>query len=115
MKDNKCQKYEGLFVFSDEATFKAHLAECPDCQAEEARMQRVSELLQEVKPHFIKERKHVAKLKIACAVTFIMLSGTVLGLVNFNNDFADTLRYGTTLDAEDYGFPVDDYGFLLVE
>ena len=115
MKDNKCQKYEGLFVFSDDATFQAHLAECEDCRAEHERMQRVSQLLQEVKPHFVSERKKFAKFKIACAITFIMLSGTVLGLANFNNDVTDTLRYGTTLNAEDYGFPVDDYGFLLVE
>jgi len=114
MKD-KCQKYEGLFLFSDEAALKAHLDECPDCRAEHEKMQRVSELLQEVKPHFMAERKRHAQMKIACAVSFIFLSGTVLGLVNLNPEISDTLRYGAVLEAEDLGFPVDDYGFLLVE
>ncbi len=111
----KCQKYESLFLFSDEEALKAHLEQCPECRAEHEKMQKVSELLQEVKPHFIKKRKQQAQMKIACAVSFMLLSGTVLGLVNFNPEISDTLRYGAALEAEDFGFPVDDYGFLLVE
>lgn len=111
----KCQKYESLFTFADEATFKAHLEECEDCRLEHEKMQKVSALLGEVRPHFLAERKRSAKLKIACAVSFIFLSGTVMGLVNLNPDVSDILRYGAVLEAEDYGFPVDDYGFLLVE
>lgn len=114
MKD-KCQKYEGLFVFSDEATLESHIKECPDCRAEHEKMSKVSKLLQEVKPYYIAQRKKKAQMKIACAISFMFLSGTVLGLVNLNPDISDTLRYGTVLEAQDYGFPVDDYGFLLVE
>ncbi len=114
MKD-KCEKYESLFIFSDEATLKAHLEECPDCRAEHEKMAKVSELLQEVKPQLKAQRKRFAQMKIACAISFMFLSGTVLGLVNFNPEISDTLRYGAVLEAEDYGFPVDDYGFLLVE
>lgn len=111
----KCQKYEGLFLFSDEETLKSHLEQCPECRAEHEKMQKVSELIQEVKPHFVQKRKNQARMKIACAVSFMFLSGTVLGLVNFNPEISDTLRYGAALEAEDFGFPVDDYGFLLVE
>ncbi len=114
MKD-KCQKYEGLFIFSDEATLKAHLEECPDCRAEHEKMLKISELLQEVRPHFVARRKRSARMKVACAISFIFLSGTVLGLANFNPDISETIRFGGVLEAEDYGFPVDDYGFLLVE
>lgn len=114
MKD-KCQKYEGLFVFSDEATLKAHVEDCPDCRAEHEKMCKISELLQEVRPHFVARRKRFAQMKIACAISFMFLSGTVLGLVNFNPDISETIRFGSVLEAEDYGFPVDDYGFLLVE
>ena len=113
--NDKCQKYEGLFVFSDEETFKAHLEECPECKAEHEKMLKVSELLQEVKPYFLAKRKRSNQMKIACAISFIMLSGSVLGLMNWNSDISETLRYGTVLEAEDYGFPVDDYGFLLIE
>lgn len=114
MKD-KCQKFEGLFVFSDEETLQKHIKECPDCAEEARKMQRVSEILQEVRPYFIKKRKHYATLKIACALTFIILTGTVLGVTNFNQDLNDIIRYGTELEAGDLGLPVDDYGFLLVE
>lgn len=114
MKD-KCQKYEGLFVFSDEATFNAHLQECSDCRAEHEKMCKVSALLQEVKPHFVKQHKLQNQMKIACAVTFMFLSGTVLGLLNLNPEISDVLKYGAALEAADYGFPVDDYGFILVE
>ena len=114
MKD-KCQKYEGLFVFSDEATLQAHLAECSDCRIEHEKMLKVSQLLQEVKPHYLAKRKRFAQMKIACAISFMFLSGTVMGLINFNPDISETIRYGSVLEAEDYGFPVDDYGFLLVE
>ena len=114
MKD-KCQKYEGLFIFSDEKTLEEHIKECPDCAEEASKMKRVSELLEEVRPYFVKQRKHYATLKIACAISFILLSGTVLGVANLNQDVNDMIKYGTVLEASDLGFPVDDYGFLLVE
>lgn len=116
MQEDKCQKYEGLFVFSDDATFQSHLEDCADCRAEHERMKRVSELLQEVKPHFLAKRKRFVHLQIACAVSFVLLSGTVLGLINnFDHDITDRIKYGSTLDAQDLGFPVDDYGFIMVE
>ena len=113
--NEKCTKYEGLFIFADEKTFEKHLKECLDCQAEHEKMQNISKLLQEVKPIFVQKRKRVAQLKIACAICAMLLSGTVMGLVNFNTDISDTIRYGTTLSAEDLGLPVDSYGLIMVE
>lgn len=113
--DDKCQKFEGLFIFSDEETLNEHIKECPECAAEALKMQKVSELLQEVKPYFLEKRKHFATLKIACAISFILLAGTIIGVTGFNQDINDLLKYGTELEAADLGLPVDDYGFLLVE
>ena len=48
MKD-KCTKYEGLFVFSDEETLKSHLNECEECRLEQEKMDKVSDLINEVK------------------------------------------------------------------
>ena len=56
-----------------------------------------------------------AKLKMVCAVFAILFSGTVLGVVNLNSNVSDILKYGTTLSADDFGFPVDSYGLLMVE
>lgn len=114
MKD-KCTKYEALFTFADETTFKEHVDNCPDCQKEHQRMLEISELIQEVKPYFEEKRKTIAKFKIACAVCAMLLSGTTLGVINLNTDISDTIRYGTTLSAEDLGLPVDSYGLLMVE
>ncbi len=113
--NKKCTKYEGLFIFADEKTFEKHLSECPDCQAEHEKMQNISKLLQEVKPVFVQRRKRTAQLKIACAICAMLLSGTVMGLVNFNTDISDTIKYGSVLCAEDLGLPVDSYGLILVE
>ena len=113
--NKKCTKYEGLFIFADEKTFKEHVKNCPDCQFEHEKMEKVSELLQEVRPIYLRKRKLTAQLKIACAICAMLLSGTVMGLVNFNTDISDMIKYGTVLSADDLGFPVDSYGLLMVE
>ena len=114
MKD-KCTKYEALFTFADENALKEHIAECSDCKSEQEKMDKVSELIQEAKPYFIERRRNFAKIKaVAASFALIMLTAT-LGVVNFNTDVSDTIRYGTTLSAEDLGLPVDSYGLLMVE
>lgn len=112
---DKCKKYEAIFTFGNEEMLKKHIAECEDCRKEQEQMDNVSSLLQEVKPFYIKKRQGVAKLKMACAVFAILFSGTVLGVVNLNSNVSDIIKYGTTLSAEDFGFPVDSYGLLMVE
>ena len=89
----KCSKYEALFTFLDENEFKKHLEECEDCREQQAKMDKVSALIQEVKPVYLEKRKSFAKLKIACAAFAILLSGTVLGVLNFNTDLSDMIRF----------------------
>ena len=112
---NKCNKYESLFVFSDEATLQKHINECEDCQLEHEKMQKVSSLLNEVKMYYYAKRKNTRKhLRVACVFAFLLVSITSAGLVANNEDFTETLMYGDTLSAEDLGFPVDSYGLLMV-
>lgn len=113
--NEKCTKYEALFTFRDENELNEHIQHCKDCKLEHDKMARVSELLQEVKPYYIEKRRNFAKVKVACALFMLMISGTTLGLVNFNTDISDTLKYGTTLSAEDLNFPVDSYGLISLE
>ena len=113
--NEKCSKYEALFTFGNEETLKEHVNSCEDCHKEQEVMDKVSDLLKEVRPYYKVKRRNVVKLKAACAVFAILLSGTTLGVINLNTDISDTIKYGTTLSAEDYGFPVDSYGFLMVE
>lgn len=111
----KCNKYEAIFTFGNKEMLKSHLETCPECQKEQEQMDKVSELLKEVRPYYSQKRKSFAKLKMSCAVFAILFSGTVLGVVNLNSNVSDILKYGTTLSADDFGFPVDSYGLLMVE
>ncbi len=111
----KCTKYEALFTFRSQEELEQHIQECEDCRLEHEKMLKVSELLQEVKPYYKEKRKNLAKIKVACALFLLMTSGTTLGLINYNTDISDTIKYGTTLSAEDLGLPVDTYGLITVE
>ncbi len=114
MKD-KCTKYEALFTFGSEEDLLEHIKQCPDCAKEHEKMQKVSSLIQEVKPHYQKKRKNIQVLKIACTLLLLVFCTTSFGVMNMNTDISDTLKYGTTLSAEDLGFPVDSYGLIAVE
>ncbi len=110
----KCTKYEALFTFGDEEQLKKHIAECEDCQKEAQMMEKISDLIQEVKPHYQKKRDFWVKVKVACVLFVIILCGST-SLIGTNQDMMDTLKYGTTLSAEDLGLPVDSYGLIMVE
>lgn len=112
---NKCTKFEGLFTFGTEEDLLKHIEECDDCKHEYEKMQKISSLVQEVRPYYRKKRKNSKMLKIACSLLLFAFLGTGVGLVSFNTDISDTLKYGTTLSAEDLGFPVDSYGLIMVE
>lgn len=111
----KCTKYEALFTFRSNEELEQHIQECEDCKLEHEKMLKVSELLKEVKPYYKEKRGNLAKIKVACALFLLMTSGTTLGLINYNTDISDTIKYGTTLSAEDLGLPVDTYGLITVE
>ena len=111
----KCTKYEALFTFSTQEEFEKHLKECPDCQKEHEKMQQVSELIKEAKPYFVERRKNIARIKAVAASFALIFFTATLGVINFDTDISDTIKYGTTLSAEDLGLPVDSYGLLMVE
>lgn len=113
--EDKCSKYEGLFTFSDDDALQKHLEECDDCKAVQEKMDRVSELIREVKPYYLKRKKRLQKFRAVAAVLFIVFFSSTFGVLYNNEDLADSLMYGETLTAEDLGFPVDSYGLLMVD
>ncbi len=116
MDNKKCSKYEGLFVFSDEETLKKHVAECEECRAEHEKMEKVSELLDEVKFYYrAKDKKKRNGFRAACAAVFLGISLLSVSIIATNEDLTETLMYGDTLSAEELGFPVDSYGLLMVD
>ncbi len=112
--ENKCSKYEGLFVFTDDETLKKHLNECEECRKEQEKMDRVSELIGEVKSHYYSKSKKVPVLKVACILSLLLFSTASIGVIGNYDVMVDTLQYGDTLSAEDLGFPVDSYGLIVV-
>ena len=113
--EKKCSKYEGLFIFSDEETLKKHIEECEECRSEHEKMEKVSDLIGEVKNHYITKMRKRNRLRVACAISLVLFSTLSLGIVATNDDLVDSLRYGDTLSAEELGFPVDAYGLLMVD
>lgn len=113
--NNKCSKYEGLFIFSDKETLEKHLEECSDCRAEHEKMQKVSSLISETKFYYKSKLMRARKLKAICALAMFMFFSATFGVVSNDGDLADALMYGDTLTAEDLGFPVDSYGLLMVD
>jgi anti-sigma factor RsiW len=45
--EKHCNKYESLFVFSDEKALNEHLSVCAECAEEHEKMQKVSSLVKE--------------------------------------------------------------------
>ena len=113
--ENKCTKYEGLFVFSTEEALNEHIKECDDCRAENEKMKKVSDLIGETKFYYKSKFNKVRKLKAICALALFMCFSATYTVVLNDGDFADALMYGDTLTAEDLGFPVDSYGLLMVD
>ena len=112
----KCDKFESLFIFSDEETLRAHVEECEDCKAELETMNKVSELIQEVKPYYLSKRKNrFNAVRIACALFAFVISGVTFHIADMNYGIVDTVRYGTQLTADDLGFQTDDYGLIMVD
>lgn len=111
----ECKKYEGLFTFASEEDFLSHVESCPDCKAEYEKMAKISDLIQEAAPLIKKERKNKARLKLACASVALVFCTLTMGAINFIPDVHDAIYYGQTLSVEDYGFPVDSYGLIMVD
>ena len=115
--ENKCSKYEELFISSSGEELEKHILECEECKKEHDTQQRVSSLLDEVKMYYYAKRKQrMVRLRVAYAVMFLVFSLiSVTGWALNDDDLMDTLKYGDTLSAEDLGFPVDSDGLLMVD
>ncbi|MGN1153108.1 MAG: hypothetical protein ACI4S3_03695 [Candidatus Gastranaerophilaceae bacterium] len=112
MKD-KCNKYESLFIFSDEETLNKHIKECEDCRIEHKKMQRVSDLIKEVKDEY--KKPNYMAFKVACMLFLFIACGASIDMLDMRYGFLDTIRYGEPLTMEDLGLPTDSYGLIQVD
>ena len=67
--ENKCDKYEGLFLFRNEEELQEHIKNCPDCKKEYEKHKNISNLVKEVAPVYLakkaKEKSTFIK-RVAC-------------------------------------------------
>lgn len=78
-------------------------------------LNKVSDLIQEAKPLFYKQKRNKENLSRICAAfLFLFVSFTSFTFFS-NSELMDTIKYGESLCAQDLGFPVDSYGLIMVD
>lgn len=119
MTEKKCTKYESLFTFSSEEELKEHLDECEDCRREQEEMDKISELIQEVRPYYFQQRRNsINSFKVACVLFIGLFAGTLLGyFVQF--PYVDSSSYtvsstSSVSNVNEYGMALDNYGLITV-
>ncbi len=115
MTKQKCDKYETLFTFATDDDFQKHLLECEDCRHEQEKMNRVSELIAEVKPQFVKRKNKYLRIKIACILCMVLFAGITFETANNHYRIVEQIVYGEQLTPGDLGFPTDSYGLIMVD
>lgn len=114
--EKKCNKYEGLFVFQSEDALNEHLEQCPDCKKEHEKYLRVSELVKEVAPVYLKKKQtqkiSMIKKLACCFVAFVGLTAFT-GYKVYDN-YCFQANYVDDSYISTMGMPVDEYGFLEI-
>ena len=101
-----CNKFEKLFTQEDETELLEHIKTCEECRKQYEEFQKVSNLVKEAKPLFMKEK--FQKRKIA----FSMVAGvTILSLTGFLLlNWLPYYHYDQAIASDIY--PTDEYGLL---
>ncbi len=114
--ENKCNKYEGLFVFRNEEELNEHLKECPECREEHEKQQKVSALIKEVAPVYLNKKHQEKSLlikKFACCFILFAAISSVAGYKMYED-----YNYQASLSDDSYiqmmGLPTDEYGFFEI-
>lgn len=116
--ENKCNKFEELFVKADESVLLAHIEDCSECRSEYEKMLKVSNLISEVKPLYRRKRR-VQKNVFAMAASFLMifLAFFAIQIYTPNSIVNETIASisGSDYTYEEIGLPVDEYGLIMVD
>ncbi len=108
----KCNGYESMFTFLSDEDFATHLEVCEACKSEHVRMENLSNLLLLAKPRFKKERKMTKVL--ATASLFFMIAMSI-PVCTYGIQELESHVIQNSMTAEDFGFPVDEYGLIYFE
>ena len=105
-KNMGCDKFEKLFTQEDETELLEHIKTCEECRKQYEEFQKVSNLVKEAKPLFMKEKFQKRK------VAFSMVAGvTILSLTGFLLlNWLPYYQYDQAIASDIY--PTDEYGLL---
>ena len=114
--EKKCNKYEGLFIFRNDEELNEHIQNCEECKKEHEKHQKISALVKEVAPVYLRKKEREKNLfikRIACCFVILSLVTTFAGYKVY-----DSYCYQANLDDEycisTLGLPIDDYGFFEI-
>ncbi len=114
--EKKCGRYEGLFIFRSEDELAEHIENCEECKKEHEKYQKISSLVKEVAPVYLKKKEREKSLfvkRIACCFVILSLVTTFAGYKVY-----DSYSYQASSDEEscisNLGLPIDDYGFFEI-
>ena len=101
-----CDKFEKLFTQEDETELLEHIKTCEDCRKQYEEFQKVSNLVKEAKPLFMKEKfqKHKVTFSMVAGVTILSLTGFLL--LNWLPYYQDDQAIASDI------YPTDEYGLL---
>ena len=114
----KCNKYEGDFLFSDEKAFSEHIKNCPDCQREREKEEKLSALIKDSQYEYkrlVKGKLNKAYAKVACILLLFVGIGTTTGYNYYkSSNFVNPNTYNSANISviENSGLPTDEYGFF---
>jgi len=112
----KCKKYEGLFLFSDEKALEEHVKSCPDCQREREKEKKLSALIKDSEYEYRKlavSNLNKSYAKIACILLLFVGIGTMTSFRLYNGGFVPKSVYTADVSViETIGLPTDEYGFF---
>lgn len=116
--ENKCNKFEELFVSDDTEALIKHIESCPDCKKEYENMQKVSGLIKEVSFAY-KRRKMTKKNVLSMAAAFFMVFLAFFAIQlstpkSFVNETIASISE-EEFTYEQMGLPVDEYGLIMVD
>lgn len=111
----KCNGYEAMFTFLSDEDFLAHIKECEDCAKEHARMQQVTALIKEAKPYIQRKKRNVRILVMAATFFTAVFATLSVPLCMVGVDVYDNYVTTKTVEVEEMGLPVDEYGLLYLE
>lgn len=116
--DKKCDKYESIFIFGNNEELQKHIEECEHCRKEHEDLKKVSSLIKETKPYYLKKYRNSKKI-IKSVAGFFLICIVIFAVQNRfeKRSLLNEINIATNEDysvIEQMGLPTDDYGLFMV-